>query len=55
MKLMSRIILTMFFIPHGKGKLTYKIGDEVIEEYEGEFEVGQYHGKGQDDKGRCRL
>ena len=32
--------------PHGKGKLTYKIGNKVIEEYEGEFEVGQYHGKG---------
>ena len=32
--------------PHGKGKLIYKDGDAVLEEYEGEFEAGQYHGKG---------
>ena len=32
--------------PHGKGKLIYKDGDSVLEEYEGEFEAGQYHGKG---------
>jgi hypothetical protein len=32
--------------PHGKGKLTYRDGDTVLEEYEGEFEAGQYHGKG---------
>ena len=32
--------------PHGKGKIVYKDGDTVLEEYEGEFESGQYHGKG---------
>ena len=32
--------------PHGNGKITYTIGKKVIEEYEGEFEAGQYHGKG---------
>ena len=32
--------------PHGKGKIVYKDGDTVLEEYEGEFEYGQYHGKG---------
>ena len=32
--------------PHGFGKITYKNGDYIIEEYEGEFEVGQYQGKG---------
>ena len=32
--------------PHGKGKMTYKDGDDIIEQYEGEFQHGQYHGKG---------
>ena len=32
--------------PHGKGKLYYKLHDDVIEHYEGEFEAGQYQGKG---------
>mgnify|MGYP001178411635 CR=1 FL=1 len=32
--------------PHGKGKIVYKHGDEIIEEYKGEFDGGQYHGKG---------
>ena len=32
--------------PHGKGKLFYKLHGDVIEHYEGEFEVGQYQGKG---------
>ena len=32
--------------PHGKGKITYKDGDKVLEEYEGEFLEGQYHGHG---------
>ena len=32
--------------PHGKGKLIYKSGDAVMEQYEGEFEFGQYQGKG---------
>ena len=33
-------------VPHGQGKIVYKSGDIVVEKYEGEFEVGQYHGKG---------
>ena len=32
--------------PHGKGKITYKDGDSVVEQYEGEFQNGQYHGQG---------
>ena len=32
--------------PHGRGKLIYKDGGTILEEYEGEFEAGQYHGKG---------
>ena len=32
--------------PHGKGKLVYKLNDAVMEQYEGEFEAGQYQGKG---------
>ena len=32
--------------PHGKGKLVYRLEDAVMEQYEGEFEVGQYQGKG---------
>ena len=33
-------------VPHGLGKLTYKLHDAVIEQYEGTFEAGQYHGTG---------
>ena len=33
-------------VPHGQGKIVYKSGDIVVEHYEGEFEVGQYQGKG---------
>ena len=33
-------------VPHGQGKLVYKLHDAVMEQYEGEFEVGQYQGKG---------
>ena len=33
--------------PHGQGKLIYKDADgEVLEEYKGSFEAGQYHGQG---------
>ena len=32
--------------PHGEGRIFYKHGDTIIEEYEGEFEAGQYHGTG---------
>ena len=32
--------------PHGKGRLVYGLDGAVIEHYEGEFKVGQYHGKG---------
>ena len=32
--------------PHGKGKMSYKDGDDIIEQYEGEFQHGQYHGSG---------
>ena len=32
--------------PHGHGKIIYSLDGEVIEQYEGEFEAGQYHGKG---------
>ena len=33
-------------VPHGKGKIVYKSEDMIVEQYEGEFEVGQYQGKG---------
>ena len=34
-------------VPHGSGKITYRDNERnIIEEYEGEFEAGQYHGKG---------
>jgi hypothetical protein len=33
-------------VPNGKGHLTYLYHDEVIEEYEGEFDYGQYQGQG---------
>ena len=32
--------------PHGKGKITYLEGDNIVEQYEGEFKDGQYHGHG---------
>jgi len=33
--------------PHGRGKITYMTeGGEVVEEYDGEFEGGAYHGHG---------
>ncbi len=33
-------------LPHGFGKLTYKVNGEVLENYEGEFFMGEYSGKG---------
>ena len=33
-------------IPDGKGKITYLYHGEIIEEYEGEFGGGKYHGQG---------
>ena len=42
---MTKITLTTLYIL-GKGKLIYRDGDTILEEYEGEFEAGQYHGKG---------
>ena len=32
--------------PHGKGKITYIEGEIIVEQYEGEFKGGQYHGQG---------
>ena len=32
--------------PEGIGRITYIFKDEILEEYEGEFQSGQYHGKG---------
>ena len=32
--------------PHGFGKIVYSFNDEVVESYEGEFDGGQYDGKG---------
>jgi len=32
--------------PHGKGKIIYKDVNTVLEQYEGDFQVGQYHGLG---------
>ena len=32
--------------PHGKGKITYMEGETIVEQYEGEFKGGQYHGLG---------
>ena len=32
--------------PHGKGKMIYKDGEDILEQYEGEFQNGQYHGHG---------
>ena len=33
-------------LPHGKGKMTYKDDGDIVEQYEGEFKHGQYHGQG---------
>ena len=33
-------------VPHGLGKLTYKLHDDVLEQYKGNFEAGQYQGEG---------
>jgi hypothetical protein len=33
-------------VPHGKGHLTYLYDGDIIEEYEGEFNYGQYQGQG---------
>ena len=33
-------------VSNGLGKIIYKDGDQIIEEYEGEFHVGQYNGQG---------
>lgn len=33
-------------VPHGYGKITYLLEDEILEEYEGEFDTGEYHGHG---------
>ena len=32
--------------PHGTGKIVYSLNEIVIEQYEGEFQSGQYHGHG---------
>lgn len=32
--------------PHGKGKITYIEGETIVQQYEGQFNAGQYHGKG---------
>ena len=32
--------------PDGEGKLIYKFEDQILEEYEGDFQAGQYHGEG---------
>ena len=32
--------------PHGRGKITYMEGESIVEQYEGEFKGGQYHGRG---------
>lgn len=32
--------------PDGKGKIKYFKNDKTLEEYEGDFKVGQYHGNG---------
>ena len=32
--------------PDGKGKITYKLGDQTVQQYEGNFQGGQYHGQG---------
>lgn len=33
-------------LPHGFGKLTFMVGGEIVERYEGEFSNGVYHGDG---------
>lgn len=32
--------------PHGAGKIIYSVDELIVEQYEGQFEVGQYHGSG---------
>ena len=32
--------------PHGKGKITYMVNEDIVEQYNGEFTGGQYHGQG---------
>ena len=32
--------------PHGQGKLIYSIDGKAVEQYEGNFDTGQYHGYG---------
>ena len=34
------------FVPDGVGKITYKDGDKIMEQYEGEFHHGSYCGQG---------
>ena len=33
-------------LPHGYGTIVYKYDGDIIEQYEGQFNIGQYHGKG---------
>jgi hypothetical protein len=33
-------------LPHGFGKLTYRVEGEVLETYEGQFFMGEYSGEG---------
>ena len=33
-------------LPHVYGKIFYSLHGEIIEQYEGELEIGQYHGQG---------
>ena len=32
--------------PHGEGKIIYSIDELVVEQYDGQFEAGQYQGSG---------
>ena len=32
--------------PHGKGKMTVTLDDGTVETYEGEWDVGKFHGNG---------
>ena len=43
-------IRTMLSTPMVKVRSSYKYGDEVVESYDGEFEVGQYSGWGRLEK-----
>ena len=33
-------------LPHGQGHIVYTLYGEVLEEYQGQFDIGQYHGQG---------